>query len=106
MPLPLLALGLAGAGAAKGIIDARHNKKKAEEHDRFRKVAIANSPWSGIADPGAFQGGTTSAFSGALGGGLKGGVTGLALGSTGANPWGALGGTSNVAKGQLFGPAF
>ena len=88
---------LMAAGAVKGGMDARANRKAAAEHDRFRRVAIANSPWSGMGDPGAYQGGNTNMVSGALGGGLQGGMVGSLLGNMGG--LGALG-ASTAAKPQ------
>jgi len=69
-------VGLAAAGAVKGSMDAKAAKRRASENDKFRKVAIANSLWTGMADPGAPDVGNTDQFNGMLGGGLQGAAIG------------------------------
>jgi len=88
---------ITAAGAVKGGLDAKHAKKKAGEHDKFRKQAIAMSPWSGMGDPGAAQVGNTDMMSGLLGGGMQGAMLGSMAGGEGA--WGG------VAKAPTAAPA-
>lgn len=69
-------VGVAAAGAIKGMMDSKAAEGKAAEHDKFRKAALENSPWTGMGDPGAAQVGNTNMASGALGGGLQGAMVG------------------------------
>ena len=77
-------VGIAAAGAIKGMMDAKASQRKAESHDKFRKAAIEMSPWTGMGDPGAAAVGNTSMASGALGGGLQGAMIGSLFGGGGA----------------------
>lgn len=74
-----LTLGMAGAGALQGVMDAKANRKAAGEHDKYRKAALEHSYWTGMSDPGNFQGGNQSMFGGALSGGLRGASTGASM---------------------------
>lgn len=80
-----VAVGVSAAGAIKGGMDANANRRRAKEHDKFRKAAIQYSPWSGMGDPGAGNFGTTDMLSGALGGGLQGYSMGSTIKGMGAN---------------------
>ncbi len=80
---------LAGAGAVKGAMDARAAKERAEAHDKFRRVVLANSPWHSMGDPGAAQVGNTNMFSGMLGGGAKGALISTAFDGFGSGAEGA-----------------
>lgn len=71
--------GLAGAGALKGHLDAQSNQDKTAEHNKYRKAVLANSPWTGMQDPGMANFGNTNNFSGMLGGGLQGAMIGTAF---------------------------
>jgi len=74
-----LTLGMAGASALQGVMDAKANREAAGEHDKYRKAALEHSYWTGMRDPGDFQGGNQSMFRGALSGGLKGASTGASM---------------------------
>lgn len=75
----------AALGAALKAREAQTNKKRAKQHDAFRRAAITYSPWTDMGDPGAFQGGNTDVLSGALQGGVSGAMLqqGLASGMGG-----------------------
>lgn len=66
------------AGAGLGALKGNANVKKEAENDRYRKVAVAMSPWTGQGDPGALNlgGPLESAASGAALGGQVGGMMG------------------------------
>lgn len=82
MALPIWA-AIAGLGALKGGLDASSNRKKSREHDAYRRKAIELSPWTGMADPGAANFGSTDFLGGAIGGGFQGAMAGQALGNLG-----------------------
>lgn len=69
-------VGVAAVGAMKGMQDSKVAKQKADSHDKYRRVALENSPWTNMGDPGAAAVGNTDAMSGALGGGLQGAAIG------------------------------
>jgi hypothetical protein len=95
------------AGAGLGALKGNANVKKEAENDRYRKVAVAMSPWTGQGDPGALNlgGPLESAASGAALGGQVGGMMGK-MGAAGAqeNVAGTEG-LENAARGALGGQA-
>jgi len=94
-------VGVAAAGAVKGGLDAKAANKKAKSHDKFRKQAIAMSPWSGMGDPGAAQVGNTDMMSGMLGGGMQGAMLAHTVNPGG---WGgAAGGMTTAPAGATAG---
>jgi hypothetical protein len=97
-----LTLGMAGAGALQGVMNAKANREAAGEHDKYRKAALEHSYWTGMRDPGDFQGGNQSMFRGALSGGLQGASTGASMASL-ANA--AKGASDAVAGYQGIGPS-
>lgn len=70
---PLLIGLLAGGGL--GILKGNKEIKEKAEQDRFRKVALAMSPWTNMADPGRAPGGDI------LGSALGGAATGAMVGN-------------------------
>lgn len=88
--------GIAAAGAVKGGLDARENRKRQAKLDNYRRAAIAYSPWTGLGDPGYMSAGNTNTMSGMLGGGMQGAMIG-AMGQ-GAGLWGA----EDVAKKKIL----
>lgn len=95
--------GIAAAGAIKGGLDAKANRKQQAKNDHFRRTAIAYSPWTGMGDPGHMSAGNTDTMSGMLGGGLQGASIGL-MGSQ-AGLWGGMGaGASGAAAGAASQP--
>ncbi len=66
------------AGAGMGVLKGNKNVQKEAENDRYRKMAVAMSPWTGMGDPGALNlsGPLESAASGAAMGGQVGGMMG------------------------------
>lgn len=77
-------VGVAAAGAIKGMMDAKNNRERAADHDQFRQATIQHSPWTGMGDPGAAPVGNTGTLSGALGGGLQGAMVGSMFSGMGA----------------------
>lgn len=73
-----------GLGALKGI----QNQKKMEENDKFRKAAIAYSPWTGMGDPGSPN----------MPGMLESGISGAAMGAATGNLFGAASGAAPAAS--------
>ena len=92
-----LTLGMAGAGALKGIMDAKENQRRAKEHDRYRKAALEHSYWTGMGDIGDFQGGNQSVLGGILSGGLTGASTGASMASL-SNAANAVKGAADTAN--------
>ena len=109
MAIPLWA-AVAGAGALKGVLDARANKKKQKQLDAFRRAAITYSPWTGMGDPGPMSAGNTSMFGGALQGGIQGGMLAALAGNAGLLGKGGAtqslfgGGSAATAPGITTGP--
>lgn len=66
------------AGAGLGVLKGNKNVQKEAENDKYRKMAVAMSPWTGMGDPGALglSGPLESAASGAAMGGQVGGMMG------------------------------
>lgn len=102
-PFTMMALAGAGLGALKGM----QNQKRMKEHNKYRKAAMAYSPWTGMSDPGemnlpgvfesALQMGATGAMLGSMIPGGEAAAAGGAAASGGAGA-GALGGTEMAAK--------
>jgi len=90
-------VAVGGAGAIKGAIDTKENRKMQKEHDAYRKTAIAMSPWTGLGDPGAGNFGNQNYASSILGGAAQGAMVGQALGGAGAAA-GASGATTGAAS--------
>lgn len=65
-------------GAGTGLLKGNANVKKKVEEDKYRKMAVAMSPWTGMGDPGGsnLPGPLESAASGAALGGQVGGMFG------------------------------
>lgn len=65
-------------GAGTGLLKGNANVKKQAENDKYRKMAVAMSPWTGMGDPGGkdLPGPLESAASGAAMGGQVGGMFG------------------------------
>ena len=65
-------------GAGSGLLKGNANVKKQVEEDKYRKMAVAMSPWTGMGDPGGSKlpGPLESAASGAALGGQVGGMFG------------------------------
>jgi hypothetical protein len=103
MAFPLI-LGLAGAGALKGMMDSKENRRMQRQMDDSRKATIMYSPWTGMSDPGYTNVGNTSALGGILGGGLQGASIGMManglMGAGGGTPSAGAQGTQNVLGGQ------
>lgn len=71
-------------GAALGAIKGNQNVKKQAENDKFRKAAIAMSPWTNMGDPGALN----------LPGMLDSTAQGAAMGAMTGNMFGGAGGAA------------
>lgn len=74
-----LTLGMAGAAALQGALQAKENQRRAREHDKYRKAALEHSYWTGMGDIGDFQGGNQSVLGGIISGGLSGATTGASM---------------------------
>jgi len=74
------------AGAGLGLLKGNKNVQKEAANDRYRKVAVAMSPWTGMGDPGALN----------LGGPLESAASGAAMGGQVAGLMGKMGGKPTV----------
>jgi hypothetical protein len=88
------------AGAGLGLLSGNKKIKEKAANDRYRKVALAMSPWTGMGDPGTSEAG--SMLGSAAGGALKGGMAGSMFGGAGGNKWTALG-DQTAASGGMTG---
>lgn len=94
------------AGGGMGLLKGNSNIKKEMENDKYRKVAVAMSPWTGMGDPGRLnlggplESGLQGAAMGGQMGGMLGGAGGAAAAAPSAAPQAMGAGGANVFGGQ------